>query len=92
MSETETKCTFSRTNCDSRNHHGIYSLLHDVMTDGITPGQYGSPGNFPNGRVLREGVDMTLRAVPGSDTKYTETAIGRHEGFSDTLIRLYVHL
>jgi hypothetical protein len=77
---------------DPRNYHGNYPLPRDVMTDGITPEQYGTNGSFPNGRNLREDVDMTLRAVPGTSSKYTATAVGHHEGFSGTLIMIDINI
>ncbi len=77
---------------DPRNWHGNYPLPHDVMPNGITPEQYGTEGGFPNGRNLREDVDMTLRAVPGTTSKFTATAVGHHEGFSGSLILIDINI
>lgn len=77
---------------DPRNYHGNYPLPHDVMEGVNSPREYGTPGNFPNGRALREDVDMTLRAVPGTTDKYTATAVGHHEGFSGTIIMIDISI
>jgi hypothetical protein len=78
---------------DPRNYHGNYPLPFDVMPEGITPEQYGTgEGSFPDGRRLREDVDMTLRAVPGAVGKYTATAVGHHEGFSGSLILIDINV
>ena len=77
---------------DPRNWHGNYPLPRDVMPDGITPDQYGTDGDFPNGRALREDVDMCIRAIPGTNGKFTATAVGHHEGFSGTLIMIDINV
>jgi Hydrazine synthase alpha subunit middle domain len=69
---------------DPRNYHGNYPLPLDAMPEGTTVEQYGKVG-FADGRILREDVTMSLRAVEGS-TKYIAAATGHHEGFSGSLI------
>ncbi len=69
---------------DPRNFHGNYPLPHSAFTDGLQPAQYGQ-NKLGNGRVLRPDVEISFRAVPGSQN-YTATAVGHHEGFSGSLV------
>jgi len=69
---------------DPRNFHGNYPLPRSAFTEDTQPEHYGQ-NKLGNGRVLRPDVEISFRAVPGSE-KYTATAVGHHQGFSGSLV------
>ena len=72
---------------DPRSYHGNYPHPWSAMPDGVRPSQYGQKDSrLKHGRFLRPDVEMGYRAVPGTDSKYTATAVGHHRGFSGSLV------
>jgi len=72
---------------DPRSYHGNYPLPHSAMPADVKPSQYGQKDKrLVHGRYLRPDVEISYRAIPGTASKYTATAVGHHMGFSGSLI------
>jgi hypothetical protein len=72
---------------DPRSYHGNYPLPHSAMPEGVKPSQYGEKDpRLVHGRYLRPDVEISYRAIPETDSKYTATAVGHHQGFSGSLV------
>ncbi len=69
----------------------IHTLLAVASVGEWSISQLDVKNVFLNGE-LREDVDMSLRAIPGTNGKFTATAVGHHEGFSGTLILIDVNI
>lgn len=80
---------------DPRNYHGNYPVPWSAFPFDVQPAQYGQYGNntqMPYGRSLRPDAEIGFRAIPGSSSKYVATAMGHHEGFSGTLVKIDINI
>lgn len=80
---------------DPRNYHGNYALPYSAFPFDVQPaqyGQYGTASQMPYGRSLRPDAEIGFRAIPGASSRYVATAMGHHEGFSGTLVKIDVNI